>query len=219
MAGEIIYLKDTNFKLKVREAGRGCKMFNGETLHFFIKWIKKGDKWVPDPKELKVLGQLRLGYIVKVEFFHDGEHWRIRKIQIIRKSGEKHQKELAEKQREMEKREKKEREKKEREEKEREKKEAHEREKREKEEVRKERHEEEKREKEEAKKHEEEKRPKHWPAEGGILGLVTGIGSTTITVRVLKASDNAKAMVGKTVTFYVNWIKNKEGLHKLCLQT
>ena len=199
VAGEIIYLKDTNFKLKVRDAGRGCRVLEGETMHFFVNWIKKGGKWIPDPKEVKALGKLRLGYIVKVEFYHDGEHWRIKKIQVIRKSGEKRQKELAGKQREMEKREKKEHEKKEREEKEREKKEAHEREK------------EEEREEEKVKKHEEGKRPKNWPAEGGILGVVTGIGSTTITVKVLKASDNAKAMVGHKVTFYVNWVKNKDG--------
>ena len=201
VAGEVVFLKDTSFKLKVREASRGAQMLEGETLHFFVNWIKKGDKWVPDPKEVRVLGQLRLGYTVKVEFFHDGEHWRIKKLQVLKKGNNKRREELGKKQRQEEEREKKQREKEGRKEEEQAKKER-------------EREENEKREEEKerpkAEKH-EGGRPKNWPKEGGILGVVTGIGSTTISVKVLKASDNAKAMVGETVTFYVNWVKNDEG--------
>ncbi len=121
-----------------------------------------------------------------------------------------------------EKREKKEHEEEEREEHREEKKREHEREKHEKEEARerekREKHAEEKearekrekREKEQVKKHKVEK-PMNWPKKGGILGMVTSVGSTTISVKVLKASKNARAMVGETVTFYANWIKNRKG--------
>jgi hypothetical protein len=211
VVGEVTFLKDLSFKLKVREAARNCKKLVGETLHFFVQWIKKGGKWIPDPKEVKAFGKLRLGDTVKIDFYRD-EHWRVKKMQVLKRANEKHRKELQKKQHEQEQREKKEREKKEREHDEEkgehEKGEKHDREREEKEREHKER---EKKEQEQVKKHVEKNRPKNWPKEGAIYGLVTSIGSTTLSVKVLKASDNARAMVGETVTFHVNWVKNREG--------
>ncbi len=202
VVGEIISLKDLSFKLKVREASRGCKMLHNETLQFFVQWIKKNAKWIPDPKEVNAFGKLRLGDTVKVDFFRD-EHWRVRKMQILKRANEEHRKELQKKQHEQEQREKKEREKKEARNEEKEKKEREEKER--------EHKEKEKKEEEQVKKHAENNPPKNWPKEGAIFGVVTGIGSTTLSVKVLKASDNARAMVGETVTFHVNWVKNREG--------
>jgi len=105
VVGEIIVLKDASFWLKVREASKDCRMLQGETMKFFAQWIKGRDgKWIPDPKEVQGFGQLRLGYIVKVEFYRD-EHWRVKKIQIVKKSDRRHQKELRERQHELEKKE------------------------------------------------------------------------------------------------------------------
>jgi hypothetical protein len=202
VVGEVVALNDLSFKLKVTEASKDCKMLEGETLHFLVQWIKKGDNWIPDPEEVKAFGKLRLGDTVKVEFYRD-EHWRVKKMQVLKRAGEKHRQELEKKQREQEEREKKEREKKEAE--------QHEKEKKDSDQEGKEGEHKEKNEAEQAKKKAEQDVPKNWPKEGSILGMVTSISSTTLSVKVLKASDNAKAMTGETVTFYVNWVKNDEG--------
>jgi hypothetical protein len=191
--GEVIRLKDLSFKLKVGDASKGCQILEGETLQFFVQWIKKGGKLVPDPKEVKAFGRLKEGDKAKVTFYRD-EHWRVKKLQILKRASKKHREELKKKQREAEKREKKERARKE----ERERKEEHGQKER--------KHEEE----EKARKH-EDGRPRNWPKEGAIYGVVTSVGSTTISVKVLKAFKGARAMVGETVTFYANWIKGKQG--------
>jgi hypothetical protein len=217
VVGEITQLKDLSFKLKVIEAGKGCEALANETMEFLVRWIQKEGKWIPDPKEVKVFGQLRLGDRVKVEFCRD-EHWRVNKIQVLKRAEEKRVEELKKKQREAEELEKKEREKKAaaeeqaREKKEREEAEKHEKEgkEHEAEELKKKQENEEHEKKEQEKKSDSEK-PKNWPVEGSIYGVVTSIGSTTLSVKVLKASDNARMMVGETVTFYVNWIQTGEG--------
>jgi hypothetical protein len=208
VVGEVIQLKDLSFKLKVVDASKGAQCLEGETLQFFVQWIKKGGKWVPDPKEVKAFGKLRLGDKAKVEFYRD-EQWRVKKLQILKRAGKERQEALRKKQRQAQERENKEKAKKaeREEEKEPEEKERHKRDREEEEEHgKKERkHDEE----EQVKKHKENK-PANWPKEGAVYGIVTSIGSTTIAVKVLKASKGAQAMVGETVTFYANWIKGKE---------
>lgn len=114
VVGEVVGLKDTSFKLKVREASKGCQVLEGETLEFLVNWIKRGDKWVPDPKEIKAFGELRLGDTVRVEFYRD-EHWRVKKMQVVKRAGKKRIEELRKEERKRQEREKEEQEKKERE--------------------------------------------------------------------------------------------------------
>ncbi len=56
-----------------------------------------------------------------------------------------------------------------------------------------------------------DERPEGWPKEGALLGEVVEIATKTISIKVAKTSKGAEKMVGHTVTFYVNWIKNKQG--------
>lgn len=206
VVGEITQLRDLSFKLKVKDASKGCQVLEGETLNFIVRHVKRRGKWIPDTRQVKAFGQLRLGDTIRVEFYHD-EHWRVKKLRIIERAGKERAEELRKKQH----REEREREKEEKHEKER----AREREKEKEKHAReREREKTDRREKEGREEREEREagdRPRGWPKEGGLLGTVTGIGATTLSVKVIEASKGAGEMVGETVTFYANWVKNREG--------
>jgi len=42
----------------------------------------RGGRWIPDPKQVRLFTSVKEGMKVEISFYYDGEHWRVRTLEI-----------------------------------------------------------------------------------------------------------------------------------------